>query len=487
MPLRFWAYVFGHEKRTMDWRLLGTQCSSQGTDDAYFTPETSTALAGRPSCFLFSLRCNSCSARSLHTDAVTALSIMGLVNLGLFFLGLRLFVFSTVPKHRSATTFYALLLTLFCWGYDPWDWSGFFHIGTLSHVLPYPSTFSAALTLIAIGVNGLRIESKRQIWLAPIFLIAITVLISHPTTFLFLVAGLISQSCTEKGSVSSQIVLVGSLLSLAFLVAAFWPYFPLLSLFSETSSSMRDVDSKVMYHEIVSKIWPALIGIPLVIASIRLNWRQPLVFMLVILSMIYVFGAISGKYSYGRVISYIVLLLHVIIAEYLAMLESRVHEIHVSIWFRRLIVPISVMALFLLLSLQPLKTTLKNVFRERWPTSKPYQFLSQFTNQYDVVLSDINSSWIVPTFGGKVVAAGHPLAFVPDLDVRRSDLDHFFNKEAVLSDNEHQQIIQKYKANYLLLRKSESLNWQYLQQLFMLQGQVVFESDSFVLISLKPT
>lgn len=424
-------------------------------------------------------------ARTLHSDAVTVLSIMGLVNLGLLLLGLRLFVFSIVPKHRTATAFYALLLTLFCWGSHPWFWSGFFHIGVLGYVLPYPSTFAAALTLIAVGMNRLRIETKRQIWLVPIFLIAVTVLLSHPTTFLFLAVGLVSQSCAEKGSVPSQIVLVGSLLSLAFLVAALWPYFPMLSLFFDTSTSMRDMDSRLMYQQVVSMIWPSLIGVPLVIANMRSSWRRPLVLMLVILSGIYVFGAISGKYSYGRVVSFIVLLFHVTIAEHLSMFEYRIHEIHASSWLQPPIVPASVIVLALLLSFTPLRSTLVHAILEQPPTYKSYLFLSRFICQYDVVLSDIQTSWIIPTFGGKVVAALHPLAFVPDQDVRRSDLDRFFNRKAVLS--ERQQIIQKYEANYLLLRKSEGVNWQDLQQSFMPQGQVVFESDSFVLISLNST
>lgn len=422
-------------------------------------------------------------ARTLHSNPITALSIMGLVNLGLLFLGLRLFVFSTVPKHRSATAFYTLLLTLFFWGSNAWSFSGFFHIGVLGYVLPYPSTFAAALTLIALGVNRLRIETKRQIWLGSIFLIAVTVLISHPITFLFLAVGLVSQSCAEKGSVPSQIVLVGSLLSLTFLVAAFWPYFPMLKLFMGELGVYHS-SNKTMYRQVVSNIWPSLIGVPLIIASMRTNWRRPLVLMLVILSAIYVFGAISGKYSYGRVISYIVLLLHVTIAEHLAMFESKVHKIHPSRWFQRLIVPATVIVLALLLSLKPLRSTLAHALLKRPPTYKSYLFLSRFTCQYDVVLSEIKSSWIVPTLGGKVVAAHHPLAFVPDHDVRRSDLDRFFNGEAVFV--ERQQIIQKYKANYLLLRKSEGVSWQDLQQSFMPQGQVVFESDRFVLIALKP-
>jgi hypothetical protein len=426
-------------------------------------------------------------ARALHSDAVTALSIMGLVNLGLFFLGLRLFVFSTVPKHQSATAFYTLLLTLFCWGSAPWVWSGFFHIGALRYVLPYPSTFAAALTLIALGVNWLRMETKQQIWLVPIFLIAVTVLISHPITFLFLAVGLISQSCTKESSVLWEIILVGSLLSLAFLVAAFWPYFPMLKLFMSESGVFHakyHADCRVMYQQVVSRVWPSLIGVPLVIASIRSNWRRPSVLMLVILSGIYVFGAISGKYGCGRVVSFIVLLLHVTIAEHLSMFESKVYDIRASSWLYRLIVPASVVVFALLLSLTPLKKTLLHAFFKHPPTYTSYLFLPQFTCQYDVVLSDIKSSWIVPTFGGKVVAARHALAFVPDQDIRKSDIDLFFNEETVFA--ERQQIIQKYKANYLLLNKSEIVSWQGLQQSFVHQGQVVFESDKFVLISLKP-
>jgi hypothetical protein len=419
-------------------------------------------------------------ARMLHSDAITALSIMGLVNLGLLFLGLRLFVFSIAPLHRSTTAFYTLVLTLFCWGYSPWYYSGFFHLGVLGYVLPYPSTFATALTLIALGTNRLRMESKKHIWLIPIFLIAVIVLISHPITFIFLAVGIISQSCSEKSSVLSEIALIGSLLSLAFLVAIFWPYFPILKLFMG-ETGFYDESNRIMYQQVVSRIWPSLLGVPLVIASMRSNWRRPEVLMLVILSGIYAFGAISGKYSYGRVISYIVLLLHVTIAENLSMLEYRRRNAN---RFQLLTVPVIIMVLLLFLSMRPLGGTLWRALPTRPSTYESYLFLPQFTRQYDVVLSDIESSWIVPAFGGKVVATALPLAFVPDQDVRRADLNRFFNGETL--HEEREQIIQKYKANYLLLRKRDGGNWHNLQQSFMPQGQVMFKSDSFVLIWLKP-
>lgn len=420
-------------------------------------------------------------ARALHWDALGALSIMGLVNLGLLFFGLRLFVFSIVPKHRSATAFYTLLLTLFWWGSSAWwgGFSGFFHIGNIGFVLPYPSTFATAITLAAIGMNRRRIETKRQICLVPIFLIAVIVLISHPIAFLFLIVGVVSQSCAERHSVPSQVILTGIILGLAFLVATYWPYFPVLNLLMG-ESAVYHFSNRAMYHQVTTRIWPALIGVPLVIATIKSNRRHPLVLMLVLLVGIYGYGAVSDRYSYGRVLSYIVLLLHIIMAEHVSMLESTLQEVHGSSGFRRLIVCATVTVMAVILSFKPLKITLWEALRERSPTYKNYLFLSRFTGQYEVVLGDIIASWMVPTFGGKIVAAAHPLAFVPDHDARRRDLDRFFNRATGLE--ERQQIIQKYKANYLLLRKSKG---QHLQRPFMPQGQIVFENESFVLISLK--
>lgn len=206
--------------------------------------------------------------------------------------------------------------------------------------------------------------------------------------------------------------------------------------------------------------------------------------MLAGMSGIYAFGAFSGNYSFGRLISYIVLILHIAIAQHLAILENKINEIHVSIWLRRLMVPATVLVFSLLLSLTPLRETLSHILIERLPSCKPYLFLSRFTGQYDVVLSDIESSWLVPTFGGKVVAARHPLSFVPGHDARKSDVRCFFSKEA--SSRERRQILKKYRVDYLLLRKSVDLSWRDLQLSFLTEGSVVYESDNFVLISLKP-
>jgi len=429
-------------------------------------------------------------ARALNLGAVTALAVMGLCNLSLLFLGIRFFVFSIVPGHRGGTAFYAVLLTFFWWGSAPWAWSGFFHVGVLGYNLPYPSTFSAGLTLIALGANQRRIRTGRPIWLALILPIAVTVLLSHPTTFIFLAAGLIAQACALQGSVLSQVALTVSVLGLAFLLAYFWPYFPALRLFADGVTGMRDPkigfygESKVLYQHVARRIWPSLIGLPLLFAGSRRSWRRLPVTMLIILSAIYALGAALGGYFCGRVLPYIVFLLQVVIAERIAAYEAKVGGTRFANSPRRLIVPAAVTAAALLLSLKPLARTLARSFPGRPPACQSYLFLSRFTGQYEVVLADIADSWLVPTFGGKVVASAHPLAFVPDQDARRSDLARFFDGET--GPGKRREIIQKYRVNYLLLRKSAGAERRDRRQGFADFGEVVFENDVFVLISLKP-
>ena len=92
------------------------------------------------------------TARSMKWDPVTALSVFGITNFLLLLAGLRLFISTLFPKNRSATLFYSLLFITMLWGKDAWEYSGFFHLKVLGYVLPYPSTFSMALTFITLPI-----------------------------------------------------------------------------------------------------------------------------------------------------------------------------------------------------------------------------------------------------------------------------------------------------------------------------------------------
>jgi alpha-1,6-mannosyltransferase len=416
-------------------------------------------------------------------DPVTTLSIAGLVNLGLFFLGLRLFVLSIVPRERgNIASFYALLFVLLWWGSDPWSYSGFFYFGGLGGRLPYPSTFSTSLSLICLGSARTGLEQKSPVRILGFLVVLVAVLISHPISFLFLVAGLLSFAFDTKGRTLTQVLIVVSLLVMALLIASMWPYFPFLK-FLVNESDVYHANNRVMYRDVLSRIWPALIGVPLIISKLHQNWRHPLAIVIVILSGIYVFGGVSGKYAFGRVISHIVLVLQVAIADRVSEFELQISRGHRASWLRRLTVTTGAIAFSFVLSWKGLNTVLASA-TSREPNYTSYLFLSRMTGQYDLILSDIRSSWIVPTFGGKVVAALHPLAFVPDDNIRKSDLKQFFSKATTLG--ERRRMIEKYDAKYVLLNKLMLGDCHECLLAFESLGKSIFENESFLLISVSP-
>lgn len=423
------------------------------------------------------------TSRFTGAGPVTILSIFGLINLTAFFIGFWMFISVLIPKHRNAAAFYGLLLVMTFWWGRPWPFSGFFHIGCLGDVLPYPSTFAAALTLIAFGIYGQKIGEKWRVDLVWVSVMASIVLLSHPITYIFFIAGIISLSVFRELSLVRALAAIAVVAGSSFLISIFWPYFPMMKLVMGESGAFHE-SNVAMYSRVISRIWPALIGLPLLMmrswSKSEHGWRQQ-TFLVCILSAVYGYGIVSEKYSYGRIISYLVIILQVSIAMELSLLESKLDKRN-ALKLRSLSMTAGVVMTCVLFSFIPLKNTMQRALRRSIPVSERYDFLGRFTGQYDVVLSDLETSWYVPTFGGKVVAALHPLAFVSDQADRRKDLYRFFASDALPGDM--MQIIQKYNGKYILIRKPKISSWRALMRSisYHFNSRVVFENDIFLLL-----
>jgi hypothetical protein len=112
------------------------------------------------------------------------------------------------------------------------------------------------------------------------------------------------------------------------------------------------------------------------------------------------------------------------------------------------------------------------------------EFIARFLQPNDVVISDIHTSWMIPSFGGKVIAALHPLAFVSDHPVRTADLLQFFNDDA--TEIERARIQKKYQPKYLVINKLTQPNWKSMSAHYCSLGigAKVFENQQFELILL---
>jgi hypothetical protein len=406
-------------------------------------------------------------ARVTHLNSVNALSCFGFLNLLLLLWSLwqfcqTLFDDSTISK-------LSIFFIFFLWGYNPLYWSGFIHMMTLHYVLPYPSTFAFGLSLWIL--SRCANQSTNAYWdrLVNIFLSTI-VLITHPTTAVFLYVSCFGihfwwkQFTLQRAIFQSAMLFIGS-----FLLSLSWPYYDFLSLFLCDNSDFHK-DSQRLYTDIWSKNYPFLLLFPI----FRLESNKIIRFLLgtiSILILIYGLGFVFHWYGFGRVISNIMLLAHIGIA-YWAVRFARTEG-------SAKVLKILLIALFcsLLLNIKKLGSMIlffpKNEYQQ-------YAFLRKWVDSDAIILSDEETNWHIPAFGGRVIASIHPLYWVSDMESRRKCIKTFFADTT--SNATRQNLLMQYKPNYILIDSlltplnTETMQW------IAAQGTCVYQKNTLKFI-----
>ena len=426
-----------------------------------------------------------CISRVTGMNCFRTLVVLGVGNLILLLISIWMFSVALLKRREAA--FYVLLFTLLLWGPTAWMYSGFFHLHVLGDVLPYPSTFAAAIALLASAIYCKALRTGNRLALIPVALASLVVAITHPPTFIFFSACIFSLTLgipSGRLPFREYARLLACTLILPLIVAMFWPYYPFFQLLAQ-DSSLYHANNRIMYSEVVQCIWPAFPGIPLIIWRFKSKKTDPVFLIAAILSLIYAYGALSHHWTYGRVISSIVLMLHMSIADAVAQVEISLRA--------RLRSPSSLKLVFASLAAAVLlafacRTTMRSLLvrclRLRDVSEYDrYKFLSGATPQYDVVLSDLETSWYVPAFAGKVVAVPRPLPFVPDSAARADDVQRFFSGSCLQAERE--TIIRKYNVKWLLLDKENVPGWSAIAQSFQDGAEITLSNDRFVLMRLR--
>ena len=348
------------------------------------------------------------------------LVLQGLVNVVLLLGALYAFVLTWL--RRRAAAFYALLFLLFLWGAEPWNFSGFFHLRSLALVLPYPSTFATALALAALAAFPRLARWGSRIW-APLAAAVLAALwIIHPLNGLFLCLGLVAWSLEgrrPKGHWLALAIALGTSIGLALA----WPLYPVAELWLQQAEVVHQ-GNDVMYNQPIRRVWPALLGAPWLVARWRRSARDPLTLLVVALATLIVCGGLVGRWSYGRLIAHAVLLLQVALADACAALEERLAR-RGGAPLRHLLAPAVALLLIAVSWSSALRPTIEEAGR-----GDPYwlDFLGSHVGRYDVVMTDLDTCWYVPSFRGKVVAYPMQLPFVPDHAERLRGVARFFER-----------------------------------------------------------
>lgn len=471
-------------------------------------------------------------ARFFHLDAISALSIFGVLNFCLFCYGLHAFIaslqlniasssdtstFSSIASNNNKLAFYALLFILFLWGGKPWPYSGFFNYQIYLMNLPYPSTFVGGLSLLGLAINARHQHTHS--WAYLIVLIAITALalLTHPLTAQFLLIGLAAQIFTPRSAAnrvqySTHIRYIKSLflpvlklgiISLASLaLATLWPFYPILELV-QGAGKVYDTSNGDMYFHLSTRLWLFLMLSPLFVWMLLQPPLRPLLIIFIATASIYGFGYLTGRYSFGRIISYTIIMIQISCAvamfrfeawaQSLAPKATRVGQLAVCL------VLLLCAVQWLPTSARRLLTVTNSLWLDRTVSNeiiyKDYRFLPNQIEQDAIVFADINTSWLLPSFGAKVIAAKHPVAFVETAQQRAQDVMIFFEPSTGIQTRT--SLLKKYQAEYLLLNKGLVTNWAQIYAQFARfpdrnteesaqnsDQAVIFENEKFALFKL---
>jgi hypothetical protein len=382
-----------------------------------------------------------------HVDALAA---AGLVNYLLLCVGLWFFV--RVFTGAPLAPFYTVLFTFLLWGVRPWQYSGFFHLSELGYTISYPSTFATALALLtaAAADRAVRAEGRRLVLAAALATLGVGIVcLTHPVAGVALAAALVAISLTAPDR-SKAVLLLGGVFLLGASLSLTWPYYPLLDLLSEQGT--YDASNMVMYESWLLRTAPAFAALVIVF------WRTPslnrprLAIFGGLLAVVFVYGWITGSWSNGRVITYIVLAAHVGLADLAANLEST----RVAALSRRGLAAVVVAACvavgFAALNLAPgLRGTLPGTGAPVPTDYSGYVAAVDGLEPDSVVMVPLASGVeaVVPAYGGKLVATERPLAFVGDIGERRRGVQAFYAPGTTAEAR--RRILERFRVSYILV------------------------------------
>jgi hypothetical protein len=433
-------------------------------------------------------------ALATQSDAINTLAAFGVLNFTILVIGLRQFIATVDQPRAEGITFYTLLLAMFLWGKEAWQFSGFYNVGILNDVLPYPSTLALGLSLCALAVfyKNLTVHAIRPSFLAIkryslVSLIAAVVLLIHPLTALFLWIGLVSLLLAYQPTKLYVWLSLGLTVIVSIGLATCWPFFSILQLIFGAGAAYHPSNAS-MYLEIIQGTWPILLTLPLIIWRAALRPNRAITLAMLALLALYVWGYYSRQYSFGRSIAFLLLLSNVLVAQCLIEVERWPRPQVLSLIKASTAAALCVAAgVWLYQSTSRLLTVANSLYLGRPIASQiSYRdliFLKDYVQRDDVVLADIESSWKLPTLAGKAVATQHPLAFVPDWFIRKEEVIEFFSANSTAQ--KRAAILKKYQPQYLLIKKSEPIPWQDIVAEFAEGEQPVMNNDNFILLRLQ--
>ena len=416
-------------------------------------------------------------------DSIASLACFAVFNLILFLYSLYFFSKSFFQKKQGLIASLILIFTLIFWGTSPLSWSGFYHIFFLNYVLPYPSTFALSLTLFVLGF----VSKKNYTYYPIIILFSTMVLITHPPTAATLFVGTFSLClCLNNYSLKQCIIKSSLLIFPAILLSMLWPYFNILHLFIGNEGAVDfNSSSAVLYTNVLKKNWPLLLAIPSVLYAKKDTTVVFLALTTILLIAVFTAGYLFDFYGVSRTISAAMLFAHMLIAYTVVVQLDKLkyaNKNYLILILLALVVSIS-------MNFFRLGRVVFSVFKEKdIEYYHKFSFLKSEVSSNAIILSDNKSSWIIPTYHGKVISSScaddckHPLHWVGNYKERRADVDTFFKKET--PNSIRLKILKNYQPDYILINYSNVEVSPSTHKWLKSLGETIYEQNNLELLKI---
>jgi hypothetical protein len=414
--------------------------------------------------------------RMTGIDPFDVVSLAVIVNVALFLAGLRFFLRSFAVQGAAT----AVLVTSLCLYGAPPGWANSLALCDVPAEHLNPSALSLALTLFAWGIMRRLLrpdEPPRLGWLAMPLLVSV-ILLTHAMTGFAMAFGLVSIALLSPPparwrDLARAAMVLGGGLALCML----WPWFDFLQAARMQPDLWYWFNQWFLDHSLGLWSLPAIAGTALALVAGRPGFRRkPVVkFALFNAAACYALGA-SSYTTHSPTLSRLPLIglfhLHLVVGVFLhetgmtrparwgALLQrvicgdtnararavTSAALVGAMIW--GLIPQIKAIVLTPHLArgwIAPLVG--RNDKQEHY--KQTMDALLKPVATHDVVLSDLMTSWVIPSTAGRIVAALHLEFFTPDQRRRRDDVDRFFDADTTAE--QRLAILEEYDVKWIVL------------------------------------
>lgn len=457
----------------------------------YATDEPSVRYA--PYTLVLALICRMSGATPHHV-----LSMAAVANTGLLIVAIGALLSAYDMRRIGA---YAIFLMVALYGSIP-GYANSLALADLPIHQLNPSAFSLPLVLLAWAIfRGCVIGESG--WGTAVVLMVLTTIaiLSHALTGVFGCLGLLvivilsPRLQRRRSAVMLAAIIVGT-----FILCAIWPWYDFLAAVSTRRDTQYWFNPGILTKTVTTWAAPGLL---LALAALRLHTYPLVRFSLVTAGLCFLLGAssfLTKSPTLARLPVPAILMLQLAVAAW--MFEGRL--LRPTGWLvraKKLISqstdhasPAALQFICIVMLLFCIVPQCKAIVSSPWlargyvapllgridkqlNVREKFKELLKPVGPRDVVLSDIQTAWPVPSIAGRIVAALHYELYTPDQPQRERDVNKFFDAE---TDANRWEILDKYNVKWILLSR-ERLPSQVFENLLE-PDALAAELDSFVLM-----